>query len=229
MRIVAQSVFILGFGLLALSATLFGVAGAMRIFAFSIAPVTALVNFLQASLILLRIQLLAMAIASHAATAATWLLNIALYANPIGLIILAVIALIAAVIGVAYVIWRFRDAIIDGLGYAWNWVKDNWPLLLAIISGPFGLAVYAIIRYKDQIIAIIQGLIDKIKDLWPDDFGDFFGGLGSAVGKLGGVLGFAEGGIVPGPAGAPRAAIVHGGEAIFPTSMLQRLALGPAA
>ena len=130
-RIVAQSVFVLGFGLIALSATLFGVAGAMRIFAFSIAPVTALVNFLQASLILLRIQLLAMAIASHAATAATWLLNIALYANPIGLIILAVIALIAAVIGVAYVIWRFRDAIIDGLGYAWNWVKDNWPLLLA--------------------------------------------------------------------------------------------------
>ena len=28
----------------------------------------------------------------------------------------------------------------------------NWPLLLAILTGPFGLAVWAIIRYKDQII-----------------------------------------------------------------------------
>jgi hypothetical protein len=33
---------------------------------------------------------------------------------------------------------------------------------------------------------------------------------------LGGLLGFAEGGVVPGPKGAPQLAMVHGGESITP-------------
>ena len=271
---VAQAVFIFGGILLGLSGTLFAVAGAMRVFAFSIAPVTGLVSFLRGSLILLRVQLLALAvqqyataaatwllnaattsltltnirhqagllllraqlfalaIAQHATTVAQWALNIAMYANPVGLIILGIVALIAILVAVGLVVWKFRDAIMDGLGAAWNWIKDNWPLLLALLIGPFGLAVFAIWKYRDEIIAIIMGLVDKIKEIWEpvgEILGNVTGGVRGAVGSVGGVLGFAEGGVVPGPTGQPRAAIVHGGEGIFSVAMMRRLSMGPEA
>ena len=132
----------------------------------------------------------------------------------------------------AYFIWKFRDSILDGLGHAWNFIKEYWPLLLALLIGPFGLAVFAIWKYRDEIIAIIMGLVDKIKEIWEpvgDILGNVTGGARGAVGSVGGVLGFAEGGVVPGPAGQPRAAIVHGGEGIFSVDMMRRLSMGPDA
>lgn len=277
-RVLAQGTFILGGALLGLSAVLFGVAGALRVLAFSLAPVNALLTT-QIALTtrsiffteLLRIRMalstattwllagartalavvtnsltlanaravlgfitsravmIAGAIATGVMTAAQWALNVAMYANPIGLIIIGIAALIAGIIAAAYFIWRFRDAIMDGIGAAWNWIKENWPLILGILTGPFGLAAIAIIKYREQIIAIVQGLVDKIKEIWPESFNDFLGGVGSAVAKVGNVAGFAEGGVVPGPVGQPRAAVVHGGEAIFPPHALQQLAMGPAA
>ena len=62
-----------------------------------------------------------------------------------------------------------------------------------------------------------------------DILGNVTGGARGAVGSVGGVLGFAEGGVVPGPAGQPRAAIVHGGEGIFSVDMMRRLSMGPDA
>jgi hypothetical protein len=41
-----------------------------------------------------------------------------------------------------------------------NWVVNNWPLLLAIITGPFGMAIYAVVKFKDQIIGIIRSIVD---------------------------------------------------------------------
>jgi len=35
--------------------------------------------------------------------------------------------------------------------------------------------------------------------------------------RIGGTLGFQDGGVVPGPIGAPVQAVVHGGETIIPT------------
>ena len=144
---------------------LLGLAFATKVVSFAIGglmPLMSLAAFVSrlwsGSLIILRLQLLALAVQQYAAAAATWVLNIAMAANPVVLIVLGIIALIAVLGTAAYFIWRFRDAILEGLGAAWNWVKDNWPLLLAILSGPFGLAVYAIIRYRDQIIGIITGL-----------------------------------------------------------------------
>ena len=179
-----------------------------------------------------RIAMLAATVATVAMTVAQWALNVALTANPIGVLIVGIGLLIAALIAVGFAVWKFRDEILAGLGAAWNWVKDNWPLLLAILTGPFGLAVFAIIRYKDEIIAIITGLVDKVKELWEpigDILGNVTGGAQSVVGTVGNVLGFAEGGIVPGPEGQARAAIVHGGEGIFPAHLMERLSMGPHA
>ena len=173
-------------------------------------------------LIAYRAAMIAGAVATGIATAAQLALNLAMSLNPITLIIIGIIALIAALIAVGYAIYRFRDAILDGLGAAWDWAKDNWPLLLGILTGPFGLAVYAIIRYKDQIIGIITGLIDRIKSIWPDSLGGFFGGVGS-------ILGFAQGGVVPGPLGQPQAAIVHGGEIVLSQDMVRQMRVGANA
>ena len=68
-------------------------------------------------------------------------------------------------------------------------------------------------------------------------------GLGAAIdvftgiaGKVGKALGFAEGGIVPGPLGRPLLATIHGGEMVLPVGasrviaqMLEGFRLGPAA
>ena len=104
-------------------------------------------------------------IVTFAMTAAQWLLNIAMAANPLGLIIFTIIAVIAVLLAAGLAIYHFRDAILAGLGAAWNWIKANWPLLLAILTGPIGLAVWAIWRYKDQIIGFFQEVWDFITSI----------------------------------------------------------------
>ncbi len=46
---------------------------------------------------------------------------------------------------------------------------------------------------------------------------DILGGIGTGIGTAFGLQGFDSGGIVGGPVGAPRLAMVHGGETILPT------------
>lgn len=96
--------------------------------------------------------------ATATATAVQWLFNAALAANPIGLIIIAVIALGVGLV----VLWKksetFRDIVKGAFGAVWgaikavwNWTKRNWPLLLGIITGPFGMAVYLVTKHWDKI------------------------------------------------------------------------------
>lgn len=125
----------------------------------------------------------------EAATVAQLAFNFAMSANPIGLIVIAIAALVAGVI-LAYkkVDW-FRELVDafakgavdafmwivdavkqvwDSIKFAYDWVKDNWPLLLAIITGPFGLAVYAIIKYWDEIKAGVRGVIESIRGFFAE-------------------------------------------------------------
>ncbi|WP_327073444.1 phage tail tape measure protein [Kitasatospora purpeofusca] len=100
-------------------------------------------------------------------TAAQWAWNTAMAANPIGLIIIAVVALVAAVV----LLWQrsetFRDivtscwqAVWSGIKWVWDWVSQNWPLLLAILTGPIGLAVLAITRNWDTVKAGASAVLD---------------------------------------------------------------------
>jgi hypothetical protein len=79
-------------------------------------------------------------------------------ANPIMLVVLGLGALVAAFV----VAWQhsetFREIVTGAFDKvkqiaegAFNWVRDNWPLLLAILTGPFGLAVLAITKNWDTI------------------------------------------------------------------------------
>lgn len=52
----------------------------------------------------------------------------------------------------------------DIIKQVFNWIKDNWKLLLAILTGPIGIAVFLIIKYWDQIKAAAMAVFNFIKN-----------------------------------------------------------------
>lgn len=67
----------------------------------------------------------------------------------------------AAMHGVVAAFGWVKQAAVD----AFNWIKTNWPLLVAIITGPIGLAVYAIVKNFDKIKAAIADVKNAISSL----------------------------------------------------------------
>lgn len=123
------------------------------------------------SLVAHKVATIASSVATKAAAAAQWLLNAAMSANPLGLIIIAVLAIAAGL----YLLWTksetFRaivtgafDAVWGAIKAVWSWVSDNWPLLLAIITGPIGLAVLWVTRHWDSIKAGASAAVGWIGD-----------------------------------------------------------------
>jgi hypothetical protein len=84
----------------------------------------------------------------------------------LGLIALAVAALV--VVGYELykhwsTIWAFIKRIVKDV---WDWIKVNWPLLLGILLGPIALAVAVIYRYHTQILAAFQAILGWIAREW---------------------------------------------------------------
>lgn len=114
-------------------------------------------------------------------------LNVVMTANPIGLIIVAIAALVAGLIiayknsetfrnivqaawdvlkGVAsfigtVVVGAFR-AMSSAVGAVFGFIQRNWPMLLAILTGPIGLAVKFIVDNFNGIVSFISGLPGRI-------------------------------------------------------------------
>jgi hypothetical protein len=122
-------------------------------------------------------------------------LNSTLLANPIFQVVAAIAALVAGLVWAYNNVGWFRDAV-DAMAagvvaaFNWikdivvgvfNWVRDNWPLLLAILTGPFGTAVYLIIQHWDTIKDAILWLFNWIKDNWPLLLAILTGPFGLAV------------------------------------------------
>lgn len=118
-----------------------------------------------------KVAMVASAVAEGVMTAATWLLNIALDANPIGLIILAIGALIAIIVLLVTHWNTVKNAIVDGakwvgdkLSGIWTWIKDTalgaWNGLVggikSILSGIGGF----VRGVFDEIGSIIKGAIN---------------------------------------------------------------------
>jgi hypothetical protein len=97
--------------------------------------------------------------------------------GPIGLVILAVAATVAIVI----ILWKkcetFRrivtaafNAVKSAATKTFNWIKRNWPLLLAILTGPIGLAVLAIAKnwtkIKTGATAVKDWIVLKFGQVW---------------------------------------------------------------
>lgn len=85
-------------------------------------------------------------------------LNAVLAANPIGLVILAIGALVAA--GVA--LWMNWDTVKAKLGELWESFKDNFGKIKDFVKGVFD----SVTGWIDSFISKIEAAIQKVKDLF---------------------------------------------------------------
>ena len=116
-----------------------------------------------------------------------------------------------------------------------NWLMDAWHFIYPILHNDFILALMgplgALIFFGEHWKTIWDGIKDVVTIVWNflkpifeavakglDILGKAGGWARSAASAVGGFLGLAEGGVVPGPKGAPMMAVVHGGEVITPPS-----------
>lgn len=126
-------------------------------------------------------------------------LGAVILANPIFLIG-------ALLIGIAVLIWKFRDEIIEALVGAWEWIKDkvgavfdwfrnaissvidwvkeNWTLILAIITGPIGLAIRWIIKNWDQLRETFTRIVNRIVDFVRNAFNNLRDTVVNAISSL---------------------------------------------
>jgi hypothetical protein len=71
----------------------------------------------------------------------------------------------------------------------WTWIKTNWPLLLAILTGPIGLAVLFIARNWDSIKAGAGAVVTWITDKWNGLIDWFKAAPGKIAAAAGGMFG----------------------------------------
>jgi hypothetical protein len=182
-------------------------------------------------------------VATGIATAAQWLWNIAMTANPIGLIIVAIAALIAVIILIATKTTWFQDI----WAKIWDFMKiiGNW------FAGPFaGFFVSAYHKVLDGVKHVIdvfksipgelKTAFSKVFDIitWPyrTAFNFISDAWNGTIGKLSwtvpswvpGVGGksisapklphFHTGGVVPGAPGAEMLAVLQAGEVVTPAN-----------
>jgi TP901 family phage tail tape measure protein len=99
--------------------------------------------------------------------------------GPVAIGIVAIIGFIALLgllkdnIGAAkdFIVGKFeeiRDAVVGAVRAVIDWLEGNWPLILAILAGPLGLIVLAVITFKDDIIAFFTELKDTVFELVTD-------------------------------------------------------------
>jgi phage-related protein len=156
------------------------VAGLMDLFtrySSVLVPVAAVIAGLIAVTYAWGIAQQALAVAQGVATAATWLFNVAVAANPIGLIVIAIAAFIAALVVLFTKVDFFRNL----LQSVWDWIAGNWPLLLAILLGPFGPLLVLVVRNFGAIKDAIENALDWIRDNWPLLLAILTGPVGIAV------------------------------------------------
>lgn len=137
--------------------------------AVALAGVAATVLVIRGAMMVWTAAQAAWSAATAIATAVQWAWNASLWANPITWIIIAVIAFIAIIVLLWMKVDGFRnffkaawDVIWGALKGVWNWLKQNWPMLLAIITGPIGMAVWLVTHYWDKITAATSAAWDAV-------------------------------------------------------------------
>jgi len=122
-------------------------------------------------------------------------------AAPLIAIYAPIAALIAIIAAVAYVVIKNWDTIkeatkaawdwvLGAIQSVWNWIKDNWPLLLAIITGPIGLAVKFVVDHWDTIKGAVRVAWDFIVNLMGTLGGYISAPFSAALGVITGVWGW---------------------------------------
>ena len=141
-----------------------------------------------ASMVAQKIAAGAGVVATGAMTAAQWLLNAAMAANPIGLVVIAIVALVAGFIylwdhcegfrkfwiqlwdwikDAAGAVGRwFSGPFLDFFGSAWKWIVDKWNGLVDFVKGIPGRITAAASGMWDGITDSFRGAINWIIARW---------------------------------------------------------------
>jgi hypothetical protein len=176
------------------------------------------------------VALTALSAASTVATVATIGLTTALAALGVVLVIPALIAAAAALAVLYQRSEKFRAAV--------DFLRKRWQLLLfafGVLPGVIAMIVKnwdklraGAMRALNPIISAVQTLVSWVRQLvsWVNAAVAAVGRLAAKIPSIPrlpdltpgfSIPGFAKGGVVPGPVGAPRLAVVHGGETVLPT------------
>jgi hypothetical protein len=125
---------------------------------------------------------IASSVATKAAAAAQWLLNAALTANPIGLVIAAVAALAA---GIIY-LWKTNDGFRRALTNAWNAISGAVKAAIDRVIGFFSGLVSRMISFgRDMADGFIRGLADFGSRVWHAMIDPITGAIDKAKSLLG--------------------------------------------
>jgi phage-related protein len=146
-----------------------------------------------ASWVIHKTALVATTIATKAMTIATRALGFAMMiaTGPVGLIILGIAALAVGLVVAYKKSETFRNivnavfrVVWGTIKTVWNWIKQNWPLLLGILTGPIGLATILIIRNWRKIWDGLKSLVSNIRNFFrdlPGNIRDWVGALGRTL------------------------------------------------
>ena len=110
-----------------------------------------------------------------------WPLVLAILTGPIGIAVLLITRYWSDIVHGAESAF---DAVTHAVSTAIDWVRGHWPLLLAILTGPIGLAVLFIVDHWHQIISGAQDMGSRLISF----FRGLPGRIMSAVGDLGSLL-----------------------------------------
>lgn len=92
-------------------------------------------------------------------SAAQWALNVAMSANPIALIIIGIVALAAAFVLAYNKVGWFRNIVDTVFGF----IKRNWPIILAVMTGGLGVAVLLIVKNFGKIKSAATAAVNWVK------------------------------------------------------------------
>lgn len=177
------------------------VSAVLLIFMGTVAVVIGTIFKFYESMILLKGGLSVVGKVAGSAMKAFRLLSLSLLTNPVFLIIAAIVLLAIGFVILYKRSETFRniigkvgeafktamDAIASAAVFVFEWVKKNWPLLLAILAGPFGLAVFFIHKYWDQISGFFTGVWNSIVSglsAFGTGFVNFFSALPGQIGSF---------------------------------------------
>lgn len=138
---------------------------------------------------------------SEASAVGINLVKFALAGLGIGLAIAAIVLLIQnwdSVKKAADELWQkikevfgnIKDWIVNTAGAVKDWLEKNWPLILGVLTGPFGLFIVFLVKHKDELLnkfsevwnaikSTVNSLISNAIDLWIKTFWGFANRLGS--------------------------------------------------